>query len=157
MGTDDAAPISSGLQLEPVVDPVRRALLAQRLRATNVARSPLMAALVSSGDGAEVPVEVYVHGPKGDLVGGLTGNTWASWLHVDLLWVADGLRGTGLGGRILGLAEEIARDERGCRHARLETWTFQAPGFYEKQGYREVGRVEDHPPGAAELILVKDL
>lgn len=152
-GGSDASQIS----LETVVDPVRRALVAQRLRAANVARSPLLAALVGRGDAGEVPLEVYAHGPKGELVGGLTGHTWATWLHVDLLWVADDAQGVGLGARLLASAEEAARSERGCRHARLETWSFQAPGFYLKQGYREAGRVEDHPPGAVEILFVKDL
>lgn len=152
-GGSDASQIS----LETVVDPVRRALVAQRLRAANVAGSPLLATLVSRGDAEEVPLEVYAHGPKGELLGGLTGNSWASWLQVDLLWVADEAQGAGLGTQLLARAEEFARSERGCRHARLETWSFQAPGFYLKQGYREAGRVEDHPPGAVEHLFVKDL
>lgn len=157
MAPPPGGPDATELQLEPVVDPVRRALVAQRLRTANVARSPLLASLVERGDAEEVPLEVYAHGPKGELIGGLTGHTWASWLHVDLLWVADEAQGAGLGAQLLAAAEELARAERGCRHARLETWSFQAPGFYLKQGYREAGRVEDHPPGAVEHLFVKDL
>ncbi|MFD5349231.1 N-acetyltransferase, partial [Streptomyces anulatus] len=50
-----------------------------------------------------------------------------------------------------------ARTERACTRSRLETWDFQAPGFYRKQGYEEIGRVADYPPGVTEFILVKDL
>lgn len=157
MVLEPGGPDATGVQLDPVVDPVRRAVLAQRLRAANVARSPLLASLVDRGDAEEVPLEIYAQGPKGELVGGLTGHTWASWLHVDLLWVADEAQGAGLGTQLLARAEELARSERGCRHARLETWSFQAPAFYLKQGYREAGRIDDHPPGAAEHIFVKDL
>jgi GNAT superfamily N-acetyltransferase len=157
MATSSGGETAGGPHLDGVVDPVRRAVLAQRLRAANVAGSPLLAELVARGQAEEVPIEVYAHGPKGELIGGVTGHTWAGWLHLDLLWVADDQQGRGLGAQLLTRAETMARDERGCRHARLETWTFQAPGFYEKQGYREAGRVDEHPPGAAELLFVKDL
>lgn len=88
---------------------------------------------------------------------GLTGRTWAYWLHVDLLWVDAPHRGSGLGARLLAEAERTARTERACTRSRLETWDFQAPGFYRKQGYEEIGRVADYPPGVTEFILVKDL
>ena len=48
-----------------------------------------------------------------------------------------------------------ARRERGCAAARLETWDFQAPGFYQKQGYEVVCVIPDYPPGITEYTLVK--
>jgi GNAT superfamily N-acetyltransferase len=76
------------------------------------------------------------------------------WLYVDWLWVAAALRGQDLGTRMLAAAEELAR-ERGCLGVHLNTWSFQAPGFYRKQGYTEVGRVEDMPPGATRYWFAK--
>ncbi len=94
---------------------------------------------------------------EGALAGGLTGRTWAYWLHVDLLWVDARHRGSGLGSRLLAEAERTARTERACTRSRLETWDFQAPEFYRKHGYEEIGRVEDYPPGLTEFILTKRL
>jgi GNAT superfamily N-acetyltransferase len=55
------------------------------------------------------------------LVGGLYGATMWGWLMIDGLWVADELRGRGLGRRRL-LAAESAAVERGCRGAWLGTF-----------------------------------
>ena len=53
-------------------------------------------------------------------------------------------------------AEEEAR-RRGCRAVVLYTISFQAPGFYEKRGYREFGRIACGPPGTSRIFMVKDL
>ena len=76
------------------------------------------------------------------------------WVYVDWLWVADGLRRQGLGGRLLAAAEALAREEE-CLGIHLNTWSFQAPEFYRKQGFAEVGRVEDMPPGATRHWFAK--
>jgi ribosomal protein S18 acetylase RimI-like enzyme len=47
--------------------------------------------------------------------------------------------------------------ERGCRRVFLDTFSFQAPGFYQKLGYQVYGRAEDWPDGHAHLFLRKDL
>lgn len=76
------------------------------------------------------------------------------WLYVDWLWVAQALRGQDLGSRMLAAAEALARD-RQCLGVHLFTYSFQAPGFYAKQGYAEVGRLADSPPGAIRYWFAK--
>jgi ribosomal protein S18 acetylase RimI-like enzyme len=66
--------------------------------------------------------------------------------------VAERARGGGLGARLVG---EAVR--RGCARSRVETWDFQAPGFYRKLGYRIVSTVPDYPPGVTDYLLVKEL
>jgi hypothetical protein len=39
----------------------------------------------------------------------------------------------------------------------VDTYGFQAPGFYERMGYAEFGRLEDFPPGSARHFLWKSL
>lgn len=144
-------------RLETGVDKDRRTALGERLRDTNTERSPVLRTLRDSPLGDEVPLHVWLlEESTGALAGGLTGRTWARWLHVDLLWVDDRYRGARLGSRVLAEAERLAR-ERGCARSRLETWDFQAPGFYRKQGYEIAGQVPDYPPGVTEFILVKTL
>ena len=91
-----------------------------------------------------------------EVLGGLLGRTSLGLLFIDLVFLPDSLRSRGLGSRILELAESEAR-QRGCRGAVLYTISFQAPGFYERRGYREFGRVPCDPPGTARVFMTKEL
>ncbi|MFF5968101.1 GNAT family N-acetyltransferase [Streptomyces collinus] len=145
-------------RLETEVDKARRDLLRTRLRDTNTAASPVLRALRGTPDERDAPLHVWaVNDGDDDLAGGLVGHTWATWLHVTYLWVDERHRGRGLGARLLAQAEHIATTSRGCRAARLETWDFQAPRFYEKQGYEVVSVIADYPPGITEYALTKRL
>ncbi|MES9521775.1 GNAT family N-acetyltransferase [Streptomyces capoamus] len=143
-------------RIEAEVDRGRRDLLRSRLRDTNTAASPVLAALRGTPGEREVPLHVWAMDTADGLAGGLVGHTWTNWLHVTYLWVDAAHRGTGLGSRLLAEAERIAT-ARGCTAARLETWDFQAPHFYRKQGYEVVGVVPDYPPGITEYTLTKRL
>ena len=102
------------------------------------------------------PVGFFLQNPRGEWIGGLTGHVWGGWLHVKLLWVAEALRGQGLGTQLMDAAEGFAI-ERGATAATLETHSFQAPGFYEKRGYAMFGRLDGYPDGHAKLFLRKAL
>ena len=80
----------------------------------------------------------------GALLGGLYGATMWGWLMIDGIWVAKGLRGRGLGRRLL-LAAEAAAAKRGCRGAWLGTFDFQARGFYERLGYIVFAELTEFP------------
>jgi GNAT superfamily N-acetyltransferase len=149
--------VSRMFRIEAAVDKARRDVLSSRLRDTNTAASPILRALRGTPQEREDPLHLWATDAAGELAGGLVGHTWTSWLHVALLWVDERHRGTGLGGRLLAEAERIAREERGCRAARLETWDFQAPEFYKKQGYEVVCVIPDYPPGITEYTLTKRL
>jgi GNAT superfamily N-acetyltransferase len=103
------------------------------------------------------PLGVAARDASGALAGGVVGHTtWAAtgegWLYVELLWVAETHRGLGVGSRLLAAAEaEAAR--RGCRHAYLSTFGFQARPFYERHGYAVFGVQEDFPPGSRRYWL----
>ncbi|MET8247074.1 N-acetyltransferase [Streptomyces sp. NPDC005202] len=144
-------------RIEAQVDKERRDLLRSRLRNTNTAASPVLAALRGTPAERELPLHVWALDGRGKLAGGLVGHTWTTWLHVTYLWVDRRHRGAGLGSRLLARAERTARDERGCRAVRLETWDFQAPEFYRKNGYDVVCVIPDYPPGITEYTLTKRL
>lgn len=142
-------------RLETEVDKERRVLLARRLHEENTAASPELRQLRTAPAGRELPLEVWAVDERGELAAGLTGRTWATWLHVDQLWVDARHRGAGLGSLLLEKAERVAAAERDCARSRLETWGFQAPEFYRKRGYEVIGQVADYPPGVTEFILTK--
>lgn len=97
-----------------------------------------------------------LRGPDEEIVGGVIGATYWDWLYINLMWVKEELRGCGYGSQLLKLAEEKGF-QRGARHAHLDTFSFQAPGFYEKHGYRVFGELADFPAGHRRFFMVKEL
>ena len=89
-------------------------------------------------------VGVYVRDENGTMLGGLIGVRKGDWLNIDYLWVSDTVRGTGVGSQLIRTAEEEAR-RKGCKHALVDTASFQARPFYEKQGYQLQMSLQDYP------------
>ncbi len=92
----------------------------------------------SSGGLDWLPLSLFLRDAAGVLHGGLLGWTLWSWLHIDSLWVDEDCRGHGHGLKLLQGAERAARI-RGCTLAEVDTFSFQARGFYEKAGYAVFG------------------
>lgn len=97
-----------------------------------------------------------LQGPGQAVEGGVIGIVYWDWLYIDLMWIKDELRGRGYGRQLLMLLEDEAR-RRGARHAHLDTFSFQAPGFYQKHGYRVFGELPDFPAGHRRYYLTKQL
>jgi len=100
------------------------------------------------------PFALSVRDDSGAVVGGLIGELRLDYLYVDLLWIDESQRGTGVGKRLIDLAETEAR-KFGATHMHLSTWSFQAPDFYKAMGFTEFGRLKDHPAGFDNIYLVK--
>jgi GNAT superfamily N-acetyltransferase len=90
------------------------------------------------------------------LLGGLILQSYWRESYVELLWVAARARGAGLGSKLIQEAERQAR-RRGSRLIHLNTYSFQAPRFYEEQGYRRFGSIAGSPKGASRHFYVKRL
>lgn len=102
------------------------------------------------------PVNFFLRDQGDEVMGGLLAQIWGGVLYVRILWVSEALRGRGLGRRLMEAAEQRAV-ERGCRHVFLDTFSFQAPGFYEKLGYQVYAKALDWPVGHAHYFLRKGL
>jgi len=87
---------------------------------------------------------IYLQDEVGQKIAGLIGNTHGNWLSIKFLWVSEELRGQNIGSSILSQAEKTAK-ERGCKYSFLDTFSFQAPEFYKKHGYKEVFVLENYP------------
>jgi ribosomal protein S18 acetylase RimI-like enzyme len=102
------------------------------------------------------PLAIFIRNAEGTVVGGLLGGTYWGWLHIDVLWVDECLRRQGYGRRLLAAAEAEAV-RRGCRQAHVDSMSFQAPGFYEKEGYTVFGELGDLPVGHSRIFMRKKL
>lgn len=91
-----------------------------------------------------------------EIMGGLYGEIFYSWLFVELLAIPDEMRGQGTGSLLMNTAEDLAR-ERGCVGIWLDTFDFQAPAFYHKHGFTEFGCLENFPPEHKRLFFQKRL
>jgi GNAT superfamily N-acetyltransferase len=102
--------------------------------------------------------EITFHAKDGDgqLIGGANGFTHWNYFFLAHLWVSEKQRGTGLGSHLMETIEKEAV-RRGCNHCWLDTFSFQAAGFYEKLGYTRFGQLEDYPTGHQRFFYVKSL
>jgi len=122
--------------------------LSDELDVVNAARTaPVPAA-------EELTVEIT---ESGELVAGMSGWTWGEAAGIGLTWVSEARRGAGLGSQLLEAFEAEARS-RGAQRIFVTSFTFQAPGFYEKQGYTEIFRWDGVPvTGQADVHFRKEL
>jgi GNAT superfamily N-acetyltransferase len=112
--------------------------------------------LAHAGSDAATPLCVVLRDEAGATIGGVIGDTYYDWLSVSLMFVREDLRGQGWGEKLLARAEEEART-RGVKDIYLDTFSFQAPGFYEKLGYHVFGELRDFPPGHTRYYMTKRL
>lgn len=80
---------------------------------------------------------IYLRDKQGKILAGIIGETHGKWLMIEL-------RGQCVGSQILEKAESTAK-ERGCRFVFLDTFSFQASGFYKKHGYQEAFILNEYP------------
>lgn len=108
------------------------------------------------GPADRMPLAVLVHDDFGAVIGGLSGYTAWGWLYVQWLWLGESLRGQGLAGRLLSMAEEEAR-ARGCHGSYIDTFSPVALKVYQRAGYKPFGALDNFPQGWTRTFLQKAL
>ena len=96
-------------------------------------------------------LDIYLEDEEGNLIAGLTGETFGNWLEVEYLFVKEEL-----GSKILDQAEKEAR-VRNCTYSFVNTYQFQAPDFYKRHGYQEVFTLKEYPYSGKRYYFTKDL
>jgi GNAT superfamily N-acetyltransferase len=87
---------------------------------------------------------LLMHNNEEELLGGMTGKLLkGESLFVQFFWVSDKIRGQGYGQKLMQSLEMLAR-LHGVKNLYLDTYTFQAPKFYQAAGFVEVGRFTDY-------------
>lgn len=104
----------------------------------------------------KIPLGVFYEDESGRKLAGLTGETFGNWLCINYLFVADTLRKQGIGTKIVLSAEDEAR-KRNCKYVFADTFSFQAPEFYEKLGYKEVFSLNEYPYTEKRHYYIKTL
>ncbi|WP_205954553.1 GNAT family N-acetyltransferase [Pantoea stewartii] len=101
-------------------------------------------------------IALFINDDEGNKVAGLVAITWGNWMHIHFMWVDESRRKTGLGARMLHAAEQEAL-ARGCKGVFVDTFSFQAREFYEKQGYLLQMTIEQIPHHHRQHFLIKQL
>jgi GNAT superfamily N-acetyltransferase len=109
-----------------------------------------------AGPGNGKPLVIVLRDGDEQVVGGLWGYTGYDWLFTQLLVVPESYRGTGIGSKIMAMAEAEACS-RGCIGAWLDTFEFQARGFYERIGYECFAELPNYPSGYSRFFMKKPL
>lgn len=102
-------------------------------------------------------LEFVAKNTNDEVVGGILCSMgyWAG-LEIKVLWVKEAYRNSGIGSRLLKHAEDTAV-KNGATIAMLDTFDFQAEGFYLKNGYTPFGEINDFPKGHRRIYFSKKL
>lgn len=97
---------------------------------------------------------MFIRNNNEEIVGGAVGIILPSVMQIKYLWLAEHIHSQGIGKNIMQRLEDEA-SARGLQSITLETYTFQAPEFYTKLGFNEVGRYINYPSSGFDKIFKK--
>lgn len=133
--------------VEASSSPEDKGIVMRGLRSYNISQA---------GDPDVQQLNVFLRDETETVVGGLLCLTYWGWLSIETIWITDFLRRKGYGTKLVATAEAEAL-KRGCRHAILDTYSFQARSFYEHLGYETFGVLENFPAGHQRVFMRKTL
>jgi ribosomal protein S18 acetylase RimI-like enzyme len=92
----------------------------------------------------------------GQMIGVAAGYTWSGTSELKQIWIDKAYRGRGYARALLNafVAEACSR---GVRRIWVASYDFQAPGMYEKAGFKRMAEFEGWPEGHINVILCKTL
>jgi GNAT superfamily N-acetyltransferase len=99
---------------------------------------------------------IYLRDDTNVIHGGLFGVSFSDSIHIVLMWLDDKLRGKGYGSKLMKAAEDEAI-KRNCAYSFVDTFSFQAEGFYRKCGYKPFGTIKHALFDNSRIFLKKSL
>lgn len=112
--------------------------------------------LTSPSSQPSEPVNIIVKNNDGDVLGGILAGVYRFVMYVEILWIHENHRKSGIGRKLLVEIERKAK-EKGCSLIHLDTFNFQAPDFYINNGFEIFGVLEGYPEGEKRFFLKKDI
>ncbi|GEN67697.1 GNAT family N-acetyltransferase [Chryseobacterium rhizosphaerae] len=106
-------------------------------------------------DSINKPLEMIIQDNE-KIAGGLYGRSIWGTLEIHKLAVSEDYKGRGLGKQLIKAAIEEGK-ARKCDYISLQTFSFQAPEFYEKLGFVRIGIETDFPKGFEKYYYRKSL
>lgn len=93
---------------------------------------------------------------QGEIWGGALVYAHISSVYIDVLWVKHSQRGAGIGKGLLQQVEQEAI-RRHIPYSTVDTFDFQAEGFYLKYSYEQIGVIPKYIEGHDRVFLKKQL
>lgn len=93
---------------------------------------------------------------NGKVIAGIVADSYGGCTYVKYLWVDNAYHGKRLGSKLLQHVIDVSI-EHGSHLIWLDTFDFQARGFYEKHGFKVWGTLEGQPKGHKRFFLSKTL
>jgi len=92
----------------------------------------------------------------GRTIGVAAGYSWAGTSELKQMWIDETYRGRGYARELLNAFVAEAAN-RGVRRIWVASYDFQAPGMYEKAGFKRVAEFAGWPEGHSNVVLCKTL
>jgi ribosomal protein S18 acetylase RimI-like enzyme len=97
-----------------------------------------------------------VRNELGQMVGVAAGFSWSSTSELKQMWIHEAYRRCGYARTLLKAFIAEARS-RGVRRIWVVSHDFQAPGIYERAGFKRMAEFEGWPEGHINVVLCKTL
>ncbi len=101
-------------------------------------------------------INIFLKDKNKNVYGGTIATVLWNGIEINSLWVEESLRGQGYGKKLIKLVEKEGK-KRGCTIIYTNTFSWQAPGFYEKLGFKPYGKLDDFPSGNSLTYFSKKL
>jgi len=99
---------------------------------------------------------IIIKNEKEKTVGGIVVSFRWGAMHIQTLWIDETIRNKDWGSKLMIMVEKEAI-KRHCHVAYTDTYSWQAPQFYEKLGYELYGKLNDFPEGCSLSYYAKRL
>ncbi|WP_397538839.1 GNAT family N-acetyltransferase [Rummeliibacillus pycnus] len=99
---------------------------------------------------------LFLKDEKDTVRGGILSEICWNWLEIHTFMIDEDIRKSGFGTKLLLELEKIAV-EKECDFIKVDTLSFQALGFYEKNGYQVFGSIDNVGRDHQHFYLKKDL